>query len=134
MPRLEFNTGIDTTIFISRERDDARYFRHGYCYMEPDHGHYHWDQSNFDESHFCLEGRIQLRVEDAAGRQIVSKPAGRAHLPARRLQVHARSDRGEIEVLLDQRPVAAGRPRRRQGLLGKAHRTEGRVTWPTSSR
>ena len=68
LPRLEFNTGIDTAIFISRERDDARYFRHGYCYMEPDHGDYHWDQSNFDESHFCLEGRIKL-IEQHGGRR-----------------------------------------------------------------
>ena len=84
MPRLEFNTGIDTAIFISRERDDARYFRHGYCYMEPDHGDYHWDQSNFDESHFCLEGRIKLRVEDAAGKQIVleAKEGEHIFLPA----------------------------------------------------
>jgi ethanolamine utilization protein EutQ (cupin superfamily) len=84
MPRLEFNTGIGTAIFISRERDDARYFRHGYCYMEPDHGDYHWDQNNFDESHFCLEGRIKLRVEDAAGRQIVleAKEGEHIFLPA----------------------------------------------------
>jgi ethanolamine utilization protein EutQ (cupin superfamily) len=84
LPRLEFNTGIDTAIFISRERDDARYFRHGYCYMEPDHGDYHWDQSNFDESHFCLEGRIKLRVEDAAGKQIVleAKEGEHIFLPA----------------------------------------------------
>jgi len=56
LPRLEFNTGIDTAIFISRERDDARYFRHGYCYMEPDHGDYHWDQSNFDDRTSASKG------------------------------------------------------------------------------
>lgn len=71
LPRLEFNTGIETAIFLSRERDDARYFRQGVCWMEPDHGPYHWDQNNFDETHYCLEGRITLRVEDASGREIV---------------------------------------------------------------
>ena len=71
MPRLDFNMGIDTAIFLSRERDDARYFRQGYCYMEPDHEPFHWEQATFDETHFCLEGRIKLRVEDKAGRQVV---------------------------------------------------------------
>lgn len=36
MPRRTFNTGIPSNIFLSRERDDARYFRHGHCYREPD--------------------------------------------------------------------------------------------------
>lgn len=80
LPRLEFNTGIDTAIFLSRERDDARYFRQGYCYQEPDHGEYHWDQKDFDETHYCLEGRIRLRVEDAAGRQIVLEAAEGEHI------------------------------------------------------
>ncbi len=71
MPRLQFNTGIDTAIFLSRERDDARYFRQGYCYMEPDHEPYHWDQTNFDETHYCLKGRIRLRVSDKEGREVV---------------------------------------------------------------
>jgi ethanolamine utilization protein EutQ (cupin superfamily) len=80
MPRLEFNTGIDTAIFLSRERDDARYFRQGYCWMEPDHGPYHWDQTNFDETHYCLEGRIRLRVRDAADREIVLEAGPGEHI------------------------------------------------------
>src|SRR5437588_12321904 len=56
LPRLEFNTGIGTAIFLSLERDDARYFRQGVCWMEADHAGYHWDQNNFDETHYCLEG------------------------------------------------------------------------------
>src|ERR1700721_3096235 len=58
MPRLTFKRGIDTAIFLSRERDDARYFRQGYCYQEPDHLPYEWDQADFDEPHYCLEGHI----------------------------------------------------------------------------
>ena len=80
MPRLEFNTGIDTAIFLSRERDDARYFRQGYCYMEPDHGPYSWDQVNFDETHYCLKGMIRLRVRDAAGREITLEAAEGEHI------------------------------------------------------
>lgn len=71
MPRLQFNTGIDTAIFLSRERDDARYFRQGYCYQEPDHAPYNWEQPNFDETHYCLEGHIKLRVKDANDREVV---------------------------------------------------------------
>jgi mannose-6-phosphate isomerase-like protein (cupin superfamily) len=80
MPRLEFNTGIDTAIFLSRERDDARYFRQGYCYMEPDHGPYHWDQNNFDETHYCLEGQIRLRVEDKDGREVILEVSEGEHI------------------------------------------------------
>lgn len=36
MPRLTFDTGITSNILLSRERDDARYSRHGYCDGEPD--------------------------------------------------------------------------------------------------
>ncbi|CAB4858641.1 unannotated protein [freshwater metagenome] len=80
LPRIEFNTGIDTAVFLSRERDDARYFRQGYCWMEPDHGPYHWDQNNFDETHYCLAGRIKLRVLDAAGREILLEAAEGEHI------------------------------------------------------
>ena len=80
MPRLEFNTGINTAIFLSRERDDARYFRQGVCWMEPDHGPYHWDQTNFDETHYCLFGQIALRVKDGAGREVVLEAKQGEHI------------------------------------------------------
>lgn len=84
MPRLTFNTGIETNIFLSQERDDARYFRHGYCYQEPDHGPFNWTQMDFDETHYCLEGKIHLRVRDANGREIVleAKQGEHIYLPA----------------------------------------------------
>lgn len=80
LPRLEFNTGIDTAIFLSRERDDAHYFRQGVCWMEPDHQPYHWDQTNFDETHYCLEGRIRLRVRDRDGREVVLEAREGEHI------------------------------------------------------
>ena len=84
MPRLEFNTGIDTGIFISQEREDARYFRQGVCYAKADHEPVHWTQSNFDEAQYCISGMIRLRVEDAAGKVVVleARPGDNIYLPA----------------------------------------------------
>ncbi|MFN8160982.1 MAG: hypothetical protein U0R52_08095 [Solirubrobacterales bacterium] len=80
VPWLEFNNGIGTRIFLSLERDDARYFRQGYCYMEPDHGPYIWDQNNFDETHYCIKGMIRLIVEDADGRKVTLEAAAGEHI------------------------------------------------------
>jgi hypothetical protein len=84
MPRLAFNRGIGTAIFLSRERDDARYFRQGYCYMERDHEPYNWKQLDFDETHYCLQGKIRLVVRDASGRRVVleAKEGEHIYLPA----------------------------------------------------
>lgn len=80
MPRLQFNTGIDTAIFLSQERDDARHFRQGVCWQEPDHSPYQWNQTNFDETHYCLKGKIRLRVKDAKGREVVLEAAKGEHI------------------------------------------------------
>lgn len=80
MPRLTFNRGIQTNIFLSRERDDARYFRQGYCYYEADHDGFNWKQSDFDETHYCLEGKIHLRVRDANGREVVLEAQQGEHI------------------------------------------------------
>ncbi len=80
LPRLEFNRGIDTAAFLTRERDDARFFRQGYVYMEPDHEPYHWQQATFDETHYCLKGQIRLRVEDKNGRVVVLEATVGEHI------------------------------------------------------
>jgi ethanolamine utilization protein EutQ (cupin superfamily) len=80
LPRLPFNTGIGTAIFLTRERDDARYFRQGYCYQEPDHLPYNWKQADFDETHYVLEGQIRLIVKDAAGREVTLEAARGEHI------------------------------------------------------
>ena len=80
MPRLEFNTGIDTGLFLSQERDDARYFRQGICFAKPDHESVNWNQTNFDETQFCLTGMIRLRVRDARGREVVLEAAPNEHI------------------------------------------------------
>jgi len=84
MPRLEFNKGIETAIFISQEREDARYFRQGICYAEPNHEPVNWYQANFDESQCCLTGMIRLRVQDANGKEVVLEagPGEHIYLPA----------------------------------------------------
>ena len=61
-------------------RDDARHFRQGYCYQEPDHTPYHWDQANFDEAHYCRKGKIRLKVEDAAGRVVYLEAGPGEHI------------------------------------------------------
>ena len=80
MPRLPFNTGIGTSIFLSQERDDARHFRQGVCWQEPDHLPYNWKQADFDETHYCLKGKIRLRVKDAAGREVILEAGVGEHI------------------------------------------------------
>lgn len=80
MPRLTFNTGIDTAIFLSQERDDARFFRQGVCWQEPDHSPYNWKQADFDETHYCLKGKIRLRVKDALGREVTLEAKAGEHI------------------------------------------------------
>lgn len=84
MPKLEFNTGIETSIFISRELDDARYFRQGICYAEADHEPVNWFQANFDETQCCLTGMVRLKVADFSGKEIVLEigPGDHIYLPA----------------------------------------------------
>jgi ethanolamine utilization protein EutQ (cupin superfamily) len=80
MPRLTFNTGIDTCIFLSQERDDARHFRQGVCWQKHDHLPYTWKQADFDETHYCLKGKIRLRVKDAEGREVTLEAGVGEHI------------------------------------------------------
>jgi quercetin dioxygenase-like cupin family protein len=80
VPRLEFSSGVEMALFLSRERDDALYFRQGYLWLEPDHAGYEWDQTNFDEAQYCLEGLIRLQVWDASGREIVLEAGPGEHI------------------------------------------------------
>lgn len=80
LPRLPFEKGIGTAIFLSQERDDARHFRQGICWQTADHVPYKWHQTNFDETHYCLQGKIRLCVKDAEGRKIVLEAAPGEHI------------------------------------------------------
>jgi hypothetical protein len=80
LPKLPFQKGIGTAIFLSQERDDARHFRQGICWQEPDHVPYQWNQTNFDETHYCLKGKIRLLVKDASGRTLVLEAKQGEHI------------------------------------------------------
>lgn len=80
LPRLQFQPGIDTAIFLSQERDDARHFRQGICWQKPDHVPYNWNQNNFDETHYCLKGKIRLLVKDFAGKEIILEAVAGEHI------------------------------------------------------
>ena len=80
LPRLPFNTGIDTCIFLSREATDTRYFRHGICWPGADHAGYTWEQYDFDETHWVIKGKIRLRVKDVDGREIVLEAKEGEHI------------------------------------------------------
>lgn len=84
LPQMNWNTGIGTKIFLTRERDDARYFRHGMMYVEPDHGEVNWFQSNFDETQYCISGMMRVRAQDRTGREVVLEigPGEVIYLPA----------------------------------------------------
>ena len=45
---------------------------------------YNWVQSDFDETHYCLEGKIHLVVRDASGRKVIleAKQGEHIYLPA----------------------------------------------------
>lgn len=80
LPVLPFEKGIGTAIFLSQERDDARHFRQGICWQTVDHDPYKWNQTNFDETHYCLKGKIRLKVKDAEGRVITLEAAQGEHI------------------------------------------------------
>jgi hypothetical protein len=84
LPRMMFGRGCGTGIFISPEREDARYFMQGLCFHEAEHEEYSWIQDGWDEAYFCLKGLLKVGVADSEGTSIVLDiPEGdHAYLPA----------------------------------------------------
>ena len=84
LPHLNWADGIGTKIFLSQERDDARYFRHGMMYVEPRHDDVNWFQSNFDETQYCISGMMRVRARDRRDKEIVLEigPGEVLYLPA----------------------------------------------------
>lgn len=84
MPRLPFSNGCESGVFISRERDDARYFYQGLCFHDPDMDEFKWMQSNWDETYYCIKGILRVKVEDDTGRGKVLdiKETEHMYLPA----------------------------------------------------
>jgi hypothetical protein len=70
LPRLSFARGLSTIYYLSRERDDARYYYEGITFCEADMDSFEWEQSSWDESFHCTKGMIQVGVRDGAGKEI----------------------------------------------------------------
>jgi hypothetical protein len=69
MPRLEFSKGCESAVFVSRERDDARWFYLGLCYHAADMEDFEWEQVSWDEAFYCVKGRLRLHVRDDEGNE-----------------------------------------------------------------
>ena len=84
MPRLPFSKGCASGVFISRERDDARYFYQGLCFHAPDMEEYKWMQSSWDETYYCMKGVLRVAVTDDTEREKVFdiKQGEHFYLPA----------------------------------------------------
>jgi hypothetical protein len=75
MPRLEFRRGCTGAIFISRERDDARFFYQGLGYYAADMDDFEWEQAGWDETQWCLLGRVRVKVTDGFGGELLLEAA-----------------------------------------------------------
>jgi mannose-6-phosphate isomerase-like protein (cupin superfamily) len=84
IPKMMFAKGCGTSVFISKEREDARYFIQGLCFHEPDHEEYAWVQDAWDEAYYCIKGIIRVGVDDSEGNSIVMDihEGEHAYLPA----------------------------------------------------
>ncbi len=71
MPRMAFSKNCESAVFISRERDDARYFYQGICFHGADMEDFEYFQAAWDESYYCVKGLLRVAVRDAAGREKV---------------------------------------------------------------
>ena len=69
MPRMEFVPGMESGIFVSRERDESQYFSQGLCFHAADMDDLVWEQTGWEEAFMCLKGKLHVRVEDADGQK-----------------------------------------------------------------
>lgn len=84
MPRLPFSKGCESGVFLSRERDDARYFNQGLCFHDPDMEDFEWEQASWDETYYCIKGVLRVVARDASGKERVleAKEGDHVYLPA----------------------------------------------------
>lgn len=67
LPRLSFAKGCASGIFLSREREDSRYYTQGYCFHDADMDDFTWDETAWDEVFHCLKGKLLVHAVDADG-------------------------------------------------------------------
>jgi hypothetical protein len=84
LPLLTFARGLSTIYYLSRERDDARYYYEGVTYCDADMESFEWEQSSWDESFHCTKGTIQVGVRDGADAEMTLRinEGEHAYLPA----------------------------------------------------
>lgn len=70
MPAIAFSDGAESTIFISRERDGARYFSQGITTLRADAKDIVWQETSWDEAFYCLEGEFRILVTDVHGTEL----------------------------------------------------------------
>ncbi|HTY56891.1 MAG TPA: hypothetical protein VMB26_16920, partial [Candidatus Binataceae bacterium] len=69
MPRLRFVKGMESGIFISRDRDESRFYSQGLCFHDADMDDLTWDEVSWDEAFYCMKGKLKVVVTDAEGNQ-----------------------------------------------------------------
>ena len=67
MPQIAFSEGAESAIFISRERDGARYFSQGVTTLRANAKDIVWQETSWDEAFYCLEGEFRILVTDVHG-------------------------------------------------------------------
>jgi hypothetical protein len=70
LPRFNFARGLYSHVFISREKDEARYFMQGIQIHAPDHESFEWEQDAWDEGYRTVKGVMRVIARDGAGREI----------------------------------------------------------------
>jgi mannose-6-phosphate isomerase-like protein (cupin superfamily) len=84
LPRFNFARGLYSQVFISREKDEARYFIQGLQFHAPDHEDFEWEQDAWDEGYRTVKGVMRCVARDATGREVAleAKEGEHMYLPA----------------------------------------------------
>jgi hypothetical protein len=80
LPRFNFARGLYSQVFISREKDDARYFVQGLQFHAADHEAFEWEQDAWDEGYRTVKGVMRCVARDGSGREVVLEAAEGEHM------------------------------------------------------
>ena len=64
MPRLRFVKGMESGIFVSREREESRFYSQGLCFHDANMEDLVWDEVSWDEAFYCMKGQLVIIVKD----------------------------------------------------------------------
>jgi len=84
LPAWHFSDGCKSYVRISLERNGAANVIQGWCEHDADMEPLSWDQDNWDETYFCVEGSLKVIVEDDEGnsKELVAEEGESIWLPA----------------------------------------------------